>query len=137
MPKIPENVLDLIEKPIIASLTTIAPDGIPENTAVWAQWDGEHILISTTDGRRKPDNIRNNPNVAVFVLDPENGQRWIDIRGVVEEMSPDDDYKAINSLSKLYTGADEFYGGVVPIEQKGTENRLVIKIMPVRVASRG
>lgn len=137
MVTIPENVLDLLEKPIIASLTTIAPDGIPENTAIWAYWDGEHVLISTTDGRRKPDNIRNNPNVALFVLDPQDGQRWIDIRGVVEELLPDEDYTVINSISKLYMGVDEFYGGVVPIEQKGTEERLVIKIKPVRVAARG
>lgn len=137
MSKIPENLVDLLTKPIVATLTTIAPDGIPENTAIWTDWDGEHVLVNTADGRRKPENIRNNPNVALFVLDPENPYRWIDVRGVVEEMVPDEDYTYINSVAKLYAGVDEYYGGVAPIEQKGKEDRLVIKIKPVRVASQG
>jgi len=137
MSKIPENLVDLLTKPIVATLTTIAPDGIPENTAIWTDWDGEHVLVNTADGRRKPENIRNNPNVALFVLDPENPYRWIDVRGVVEEMVPDEDYTYINSVAKLYAGVDEYYGGVAPIEQKGKEDRLLIKIKPVRVASQG
>lgn len=137
MSKIPEHLVDLLEKPIVATLTTIAADGIPENTAIWTDWDGEHVLVNTADGRRKPENIRNNPNVALFVLDPENPYRWIDVRGVVEEMVPDEDYTYINSVAKLYAGVDEYYGGVAPIEQKGKEDRLLIKIKPVRVASQG
>ena len=137
MSKIPENVVDLLEKPIVATLTTIAPDGIPENTAIWANWDGEHVLISTIDRRRKPNNIRNNPNVALFVLDPENAQRWIDVRGVVDEMKLDEDFSVVDAMAQLYTGVDSFYGGIVPEEQKNKEDRLVIKIKPVRVASQG
>ena len=72
MAVIPESVKDLLEKPIVAALTTIAPDGIPENTAIWAMLDEEYVIVSTADGRRKPHNIRNNPNVALFVIDPEN-----------------------------------------------------------------
>jgi len=132
MPTIPDSVKDLLEKPIVASLTTIAPDGIPENTAIWALWDGEHIMISTADGRRKPGNIRNNPNVAVFVIDPENTGRWLDVRGVVEEMVDDENYKHVKAIGKLYTGDDNFTGG-----GDASEKRLVIKIKPLRVASQG
>lgn len=134
---IPENVKDLLERPIVASLTTIAPDGFPENTAIWALWDGEYIYVNTADGRRKPHNIRNNPNVALFVIDPENSGRWIDIRGVVESMDVDENYQNINAMAKRYTGKDNFYGDVAPAEEAGKDTRLIIKIKPVRVASDG
>ena len=99
MTSIPDDFRDLLDEPIVATLTTIAPDGIPENTAIWVSWDGEHVLVNTADGRRKPDNIRNNPNVALFVLDPNNAYRWIDVRGVVESMDEDQDLANINAHS--------------------------------------
>jgi PPOX class probable F420-dependent enzyme len=130
---IPDSHLDLISGPIIATFTTVSPDGKPENTAVWCSWDGTHILVNTKIGRRKERNIRNNPNVALFVLDPESAFRWIDIRGVVEEIIPDADYANINAHAKLYAGVDEYYGGFAPIERKGTEERIVYKIKPQQV----
>ncbi len=133
MATIPDSVKDLLEKPIVASLTTIAPDGIPENTAIWALWDEERVIVSTADGRRKPQNIRNNPNVALFVIDPENPGRWIDVRGVVEEMVEDENYNYVKAVGKLYTGRDDFTGS----SDNSEEKRLVIKIKPVRVASQG
>jgi len=135
MTTIPDNLKDLLERPIVATLTTIAPDGIPENSAIWASWDGEYVLVNTADGRRKPNNIRNNPNVAVFVIDPENDFRWLDVRGVVEEMVPDENLANINAHSKLYTGKDTYFGEVAPAERAETEERLIIKIKPVRIAS--
>lgn len=137
MAHIPDDFKDLLEEPIVATLTTIAPDGIPENTAIWASWDGEYVLVNTAEGRRKPDNIRNNPNVALFVLDPDNAYRWIDVRGVVESMNVDENLDNINSHAKLYRGVDEYFGGVMPADHKDKEERLVIKIKPVRVSTQG
>lgn len=137
MSTIPESHLDLVEDGIVAALTTIASDGIPENTAIWCSWDGQYILVNTANGRRKPDNVANNPNVALFVLDPENPYRWIDVRGIVEAVVPDDNYENINAHAKLYRGVDEYYGGVQPAEAKGTEDRVVFKIKPLRVATQG
>lgn len=135
MTSIPDDFRDLLDEPIVATLTTIAPDGIPENTAIWVSWDGEHVLVNTADGRRKPDNIRNNPNVALFVLDPNNPYRWIDVRGVVESMDEDQDLANINAHAKMYRGVDEYFGDVSPAENKDKEVRLVIKIKPVRVVT--
>ena len=50
---IPESHLDLIAGPVYAVLTTIAPDGQPENTVVWCSWDGSHVIVNTAGGRRK------------------------------------------------------------------------------------
>ncbi len=131
--KIPASHVDLLEGPYVAVLTTVAPSGQPENTVVWCSWDGEHVLVNTADGRRKPNNVRNNPKVALTVIDPQNPYRWIDVRGEVESIVTDTDYANINAHAKLYAGVEEYYGGFAPIEGKGTEERIVFKVRPDRV----
>lgn len=133
--KIPASHVDLLEGPYFAVLTTIAPNGQPENTVVWCSWDGEHVLVNTADGRRKPENVRNNPKVALTVIDPQNPFRWIDVRGEVERIDDDSDYANINAHARLYAGVDEYYGGVAPAAAKGTERRVIFKIRPDRVVA--
>ena len=131
--KVPASHVDLLTGPYFAVLTTVAPSGQPENTVVWCSWDGEHVLVNTADGRRKPANVRNNPKVALTVIDPQDPSRWIDVRGEVAEIVPDPDYANINAHARLYAGVDEYYGGVSPIEMKGKEDRIIFKIRPDRV----
>ncbi|MER2600555.1 MAG: PPOX class F420-dependent oxidoreductase [Caldilineales bacterium] len=129
----PATHLDLIEGPYHAVLTTLAPEGDPENTVVWCSWDGEHVLVNTADGRRKPENVRADPRVALTVIDPQNPYRWVDVRGVVAEIVPDVDYANINAHARLYVGAEEYYGSVAPASSKGSEQRIIFKIKPERV----
>jgi PPOX class probable F420-dependent enzyme len=133
---IPDSHKDLLENPITATFTTVSPSNKPENTAVWFSWDGEYILVNSIEGRRKPENIRNNPNVALFVLDPKNDERWIDVRGIVEEIVRDEDDANIEAHSMRYTGK-KFYGGYTTLERKGTETRIIFKIKPQRVTTHG
>lgn len=130
---IPQSHLNLLTGPYYAVLTTIADHCHPENSIVWASWDGECVIVNTADGRRKVHNVRGNPWVALTVLDPEDPFRWIDVRGHVEEMVPDEDYAVIDAHAKLYTGADSYYGGFAPAEKRGTEERLTIRIRPEHV----
>jgi PPOX class probable F420-dependent enzyme len=130
---IPPSHLDLITGPVYAVFTTVAPNGQPENTVVWCSWDGEHVLVNTVIGRRKDRNVRKHPQVALTAVDPDDPYRWVDVRGYVEEIVPDVGYANINAHAKLYKGVDEYYGGYAPIERRGTEERVVLKIRPVRV----
>jgi PPOX class probable F420-dependent enzyme len=135
MAAIPKSHLDLLTGPYFAVFTTIAPDGGPENTIVWTLSDGEVVTVGTAKGRRKETNIRENKNVALMVLDPQDPYRWIDVRGVVDSVTPDEDYKVIDALAKLYAGAEHFYGGVAPADLEGKEERVVIRIKPDRVVT--
>ena len=134
MVEIPESHKHLLTDPIVAVFTTVSPDNAPENTIVWCSYDGEYVLVNTAAGRRKDRNIRNNPKVALLVLDPKDDFHWIDVRGVVEEIVPDDDYANINAHNKLYTGRDEFYSGA-SADKKGTEERVVYKIKPESIVA--
>lgn len=130
--EIPESHRDLIEGPIYSVFTTISSSGTPMNTLMWSSWDGEHILVNTRGYSKKIKNIKANPKVALMAVDPENPYRWIDVRGTVEEVVPDEGLSNINGHAKLYTGNDEYYGSVAPIEMKGKEDRVVIKMKPLQ-----
>jgi PPOX class probable F420-dependent enzyme len=132
---IPDSHVDLLTGPVYAVLTTISPDGQPENTVVWCHWDGTHVIVNSTDERRKVKNAGHNPKVALTAIDPTNPLRWVDVRGYVEEIVPDPAYKTINFMAHKYEGADEFYGGYAAIERKGRERRVDLRIRPTRVVA--
>ncbi len=130
---IPESHIDLIEGPVFAILTTVTADGQPQNTVMWCSWDGDQVLVNTRGTSKKVKNIRSNPKVALIAVDPQNPFRWVDVRGEVESIREDIDFENINSHAKLYMNVDEFYGNVAPIEQKGKEDRVVLRITPKQV----
>jgi PPOX class probable F420-dependent enzyme len=132
---IPQSHLDLIAGPVYAVLTTVAADGQPENTVVWTSWDGQHVLVNTVAGRRKDRNARHNPLVAITAIDPANPLRWVDVRGYVEEIVPDEGNANIDAHTRLYTSHDKFFGGYAAKEREATEQRVIMKIRPTRVVA--
>src|SRR6266849_2890987 len=48
---IPENYKDLFEKKAFASLATLMPDGQPQVTPVWCDFDGSRVVINSAQGR--------------------------------------------------------------------------------------
>ena len=45
---IPESHLDLLTRPICGVLTTMGPDGQPQSSLVWIDFDGECATVNTT-----------------------------------------------------------------------------------------
>lgn len=133
-PIIPDSHCDLLTEPICAVLTTMLPDGQPQCTVVWLDYDGEYLLVNTTLERRKGRNIRINPAVAVLVIDPANESRWIEVRGKAVAITTDGAEAHADRLTRLYTGKTHFYGDIYPVERRQTETRVVVKIEPVKVA---
>jgi len=41
-----------VDGPRVAALTTLMPDGQPQTTAVWCNFDGKHVLVNTMRGFR-------------------------------------------------------------------------------------
>ena len=77
--KIPEQVLDLFsdEKKAFAFVATTMPDGTPQVTPVWIDYDGQHVIFNTAKGRVKERNLRQHPTVAVAIVDPQNPYRYV------------------------------------------------------------
>lgn len=58
---IPDSHRDLFAEPVHAVLATMMPDGSPQSSIVWADYDGRHVLVNTTLERQKGRNMRVNP----------------------------------------------------------------------------
>src|SRR5258708_8656604 len=76
---IPEKYRDLFQKRAFANLGTLMPDGRPQVTPVWCDFDGEHIIFNSAKGRQKDKNVRRDPRVAMAVMDPQNPYRYPEI----------------------------------------------------------
>ena len=131
---IPDTHRDLLVEPIYGVLSTMMPDGQPQSSIVWTDYDGNYVLINTTLERQKGRNMLANPKVALLVIDPQNVSRWIEIRGNVVELSREGAETHADKLTQLYTGKQRFYGDIYPAEQKQKETRVIVKIEPIKVA---
>ena len=130
--RIPDNLKDLLEKPIVVAFATNNPDGQPQVTPVWASLEGDQVWVNSALGRRKDLNIRANPKVTVMILDPTNSFHWAEIRGeVVESDASEAAVDHINKLSGMYAGNDDYYS--FNPEGKGKETRVIYKIQPSKV----
>jgi hypothetical protein len=78
MVSIPENFLDLFQKPIICSLATLMPDGQAQVTPVWCDYDGEYVRINTARGRQKDRNMTMQAKATVMLYDPERNLHWVE-----------------------------------------------------------
>jgi PPOX class probable F420-dependent enzyme len=105
---IPDNFKDLFQKKAFASLATLMPDGSPQVTPVWFDWDGSHIRVNTAKGRVKDRNMRRAPRVALAILDPDDPYRHLAIRGRVVEVTEQGADAHIDALAKKYLGKDRY-----------------------------
>jgi PPOX class probable F420-dependent enzyme len=128
---IPQNYLDLFEKKAFASLATLMPDGTPQVTPVWCDFDGTHVLVNSAKGRRKDANMHERPHVALSIQDPDNPYRYLEIRGIVEEITEEGAAAHIDKMAKKYLGVDKY-----PSSRPG-EVRVIYKIKPEHFSSMG
>lgn len=129
---IPEGFMDLLtQKRAFAHLATLMPDGSPQVTPVWFDWDGETIRVNSARGRQKDRNMRRAARVALSIQDPDNPYRYLAVRGVVTEVTEEGADAHIDSLAKKYLGVDSY-----PYRQPG-EVRVIYKIRPERVSTMG
>ncbi|HZR30223.1 MAG TPA: PPOX class F420-dependent oxidoreductase [Terriglobales bacterium] len=131
MPAIPEKYADLFKKKAFANLATVMPDGSPQVTPVWVDYDGKHVIFNSAEGRQKDKNLRRDPRVALSIVDPDNPYRYLQIRGKVSEITKKDADKHIDKLAKKYLGVDKY-----PYAQPG-EVRVLYKIAPEKTQTMG
>ena len=134
---IPEQYRDLIDGPIVVTLTTLMPDGQPQSTIVWCNSDGRHILVNTAAGRQKPKNIALDPRVTIMAIDTTSPYRRLEVRRLVVETSEEGAVEHINQLAGLYTGNESYYGGTAPADMAEKETRIMYKIKPTHVVAVG
>ena len=131
---IPDTHRDLLVGPIHGILSTMMQDGQPQSSLVWVDYDDTFVLINTTLERRKGRNMRANPKVTLLVIDPQDGSRWIEVRGKVVEIQREGAEAHADKLAWRYTSKQHFYGDIYPLEQMQKETRVIVTIEPIKVS---
>ena len=126
---IPETHLDLFKKKAFAHLATLMPDGKPQSTPVWVDYDGKYVVINTAQGRQKDKNLQRDGRVALSIVDPDNPYRYLEVRGRVAERTQNGADQHIDAMAKKYLGKDKY-----PYRQPG-EVRVIYKVVPERTTS--
>ncbi len=127
-----EKYRDLLEqKKAFAHIATLMPDGSPQVTPVWFDWTNGKVRVNTAAGRVKARNMKEGSPVALSILDPDNGYRYMQLRGTVTHVTHEGADAHIDSLAKKYLGQDKY-----PFRQPG-EQRIMYEITPKSVSGMG
>ena len=129
MEPIPEEFLDLFDKPAIATIATLLPDGQPHNVPVWVGYDGSDVLVVTRQATRKYRNIRRDPRATVTIVDPDDPSRYVEVRGTVETRDDDDPLEVVDRFADRYWNVEEY-----PHSREA--DRALLRIRPEHVSGR-
>ncbi len=120
-----ETIQELLAGKNITHLATIMPDGSPQVTPVWANYQNGLVMINTAKGRVKHRNILHDKRVSISVTSIDNPLMMASVRGIVKDIIPDDNYKHADALTRQYmTGYDKY-----PFRKKD-EQRIILAIRP-------
>src|SRR3954447_21321307 len=126
MTALPDDAKALLDDANFVVVATSNTDGSPQTSVLWATYDGDDLLLSTVQGRKKETNWLKDPRTSVLILDRDNPFRYVEVRGTVS-MSTEGGPELIERLSQAYTGST--YTG-----DEGTDNvRVVVRVRPNHV----
>jgi PPOX class probable F420-dependent enzyme len=126
---IPDSHRDLLEAPGVGVLTTVGRDGLPQSTAVWYMRDGDVIRTSLITTRQKYRNLVRHPLATLFVFDPTNPYRTVEVRG---DASIEDD-----PGTSFFDQIIRHYGQGPETFPAPREGRVILTIRPRRVVTNG
>ena len=122
------DVRSLLERPVLYNLATVNPNGTVQVNPVWGELHDGMIRLNTAAGRQKHRNLEERGDVVtVMVQDPDDTQRYVEIRGRVAELTDANGVEIIDRLAKKYLDVD-----VYPWH-KDDETRVTVLIEPTQV----
>ncbi len=124
-PDVPESHRDLLDARGTAALTTVDGQGRPQTTAVWYLLRGGELFTSVTDSRQKYKNLARTPHCTLFIIDPQNPFRTLEIRAEAE-LIHDPDKSEVKAIAVAY-GVDPAPIMAVPGE------RYKVVLLPRRI----
>ena len=105
-----ERIRALIDAPEFATMATLAPDGRPRQSMVWAKTDGADVLVSTTTDRLKYHDLLRDPRISllaspkdhpyIYTATPLHRHRGHRVQSSTTECGPE----LIQEPSRRYSG---------------------------------
>lgn len=122
-----ENISKLFAGRNLVFVSTLSKDDSPVVTPVWADMEGEFVLVNTFDGSAKVKNAKRDPRVALSIVDTYNTYSMVSIKGKVVDITPDGADEHLHKLAKKYLGIGKYY------YRKPKYQRVIMKIKPEKV----
>ena len=126
-----DEIQRFLQQPHYAILATINPDGMPQQTVLWYELQGNEIMMNTAGGRLKDRNLRRDPRASVCVT---AGGQAVTFRGIVELIDDQTVAQAdIHRLAVRYDGpeaADRMSRGQFSKEHRVTVRMRIEKVVP-------
>jgi PPOX class probable F420-dependent enzyme len=123
MVAVPEGFEDLLDRPLFGHLATTRPDGTVQVNPMWFDWDGSRLRFTHTTYRQKYRNVTAHPEVAMSIHDPDNPYRYLEVRGVVEEIVPD-------PTAEFYLKLNDRYSGPLSEVPADAPDRVILVVRP-------
>ena len=80
--------------------------------------------------------MRRNPKVTLLCYDPRDQQRYLEVRGLVVEMTTKGAAAHLDALASKYVGRPvRYFGDAVPADLAGVEVPVLCLIKPLRVVA--
>ncbi|MEV7724614.1 PPOX class F420-dependent oxidoreductase [Streptomyces sp. NPDC087917] len=124
-----DTVRQLLDSPHPAVLATLNPDGSPQSSVVWVIRDGDDLLVSTEEGRRKERNIARDERVGLTVFDLANPFLYAEIRGSAA-LTVDTGRVVASRIAEQYLGPG---AGKEYQDTSDGAVRVVVRITPSKV----
>lgn len=106
-PQPPSDLVDLLERPLTAYLSTLGQSGAPSVLPINYVWDGANVWISTRTTRQKYRNMTRDPRVALVIQDPDDHLRYLEVRGRVTRVHRDPTAERASRIRVRYGGSSE------------------------------
>ncbi|WP_275559059.1 PPOX class F420-dependent oxidoreductase [Streptomyces sp. 5-6(2022)] len=98
-----------LREPRFWQVATLNPDGSPQLTPMWADLEDGLVVINTSAGRVKEENLRRDPRVSLCCMDTEDPYHRVEIRGsAVRFVSGDPAVRVMDRLAQKYLGTETF-----------------------------
>ncbi len=134
---LPESTHRLFDTDNNVVLVTVDEDGAPQASLVWAERDGDQILIGLEGYQRKAKNMRRDPRVTLIVQDDQPSKRnltqYLVIRGTVEMMGPEIPHEWAALMDKQ---SQRYLGTEFPFE-KYTKTGVIVRVTPEKITGEG
>lgn len=110
------------------------PDGSPQTSVVWCDYDGTYIRVNTMRGFQKERNMRRDPRVTLLCYDPRIADRYLEVRGRVETMTEHGALAHLDELTSKYAGRPvRYFGGAIAAEFAASEVPVLCLLRPTTV----
>jgi PPOX class probable F420-dependent enzyme len=71
MLRLPRRVCELLDRVVVAQISTVSPAGRPQSSLVWFERRGDELVFFSEVTTPKVRNLRANPNIDVLVVHPD------------------------------------------------------------------